>query len=65
MLIKSLARNANLLNAALLLLAVAFALYSLSPLLDVRMKYALPAPGKSPAIAKETTPELETPSVTE
>jgi hypothetical protein len=65
MLIKTLVRNVNLLNAVLLSVAVVFALYSLSPLLDVRIRYALPVPGKTPVIAKGTTDELQTPSVTE
>lgn len=65
MLIKPLVRNINLLNAVLLAVAAVFALYSLSPLLDVRIKYALPVPGKTQGIAKETTDELQTPSVTE
>jgi hypothetical protein len=65
MLIKPLVRNINLLNAVLLLAAVVFALYSLSPLLDVRIRYALPVPGKTAGTVKETTDELQTPSVTE
>jgi hypothetical protein len=65
MLIKPLVKNINLLNAVLLSVAAVFALYSLSPLLDVRIKYALPLPGKSQVIAKEATDELQTPSVTE
>jgi hypothetical protein len=65
MLIKPLVRNVNLLNAVLLSVAVVFSLYSLSPLLDVRIRYALPAPGKTPEIARETTDEIQTPSVTE
>jgi hypothetical protein len=65
MLIKTLVRNVNLLNAVLLSVAVMFALYGLSPLLDGRIRYALPVPGKAPVIAKETTDELQTPSVAE
>jgi hypothetical protein len=65
MVIKPLVRNINLLNAVLLSVAAVFALYSLSPLLDVRIKYALPVPGKTPGIAIETADELQTPSVTE
>jgi hypothetical protein len=53
MLIKPLVRNINLLNAVLLSVAVLFALYSLFPLLDVRIRYALPVPGKSTVAAKE------------
>jgi len=65
MLIKPFMRNVNLLNVILFSVAVVFALYSLFPLLDVRIKYALPVPGKSAEVAKETTDEVETPSVTE
>jgi hypothetical protein len=65
MVIKPLVRNINLLNLVLLSVAVVFSLYSLFPILDVRIKYALPLPGKSQVIAKETTDELQTPSVTE
>jgi hypothetical protein len=65
MLIKPLMRNVSLLNMVLLSAAAVFALYSLFPLLDVRIKYALPTPGKGPEIAKVATDELQTPSVTE
>jgi hypothetical protein len=65
MVIKPLVRNINLLNIVLLSVAVVFSLYSLFPMLDVRIKYALPLPSKSQVIAKEATDELETPSVTE
>ncbi len=65
MLIKPFMRNINLLNVILLSVAVVFALYSLSPMLDVRIKYALPVPGKTAEVAKETTDEVQTPSVTE
>jgi len=58
-------RNVNLLNAALLSVAVAFAFYGLSPLLDVRIKYALPVPGQKAVTEKETNDELQTPSVTD
>jgi len=65
MLIKPLVRNINLLNVVLSSVALVFALYTLFPLLDVRIKYALPVPGKTPGIAKGKTDELQTPSVTE
>jgi len=58
-------RNVSLLNMFLFSAAAVFALYSLFPLLDVRIKYALPTPGKSPQIARVTTDDLQTPSVTE
>jgi hypothetical protein len=66
MLLKKILKNINLLNIVLVVMAVLFAGYWLSPMLAAKIKYALPAV-KKPVVAngEEKALQPETPSVTE
>jgi len=63
--IKRLIRNINMLNVALLIGALFFALYIFFPALDITAGFTLPAVNKSAAEKKETGSEIRIPSVTE
>jgi FtsZ-interacting cell division protein ZipA len=66
MLLKKILKNINLLNIVLVVMAVLFAGYWLSPMLAAKMKYALPAV-KKPVVAngEEEASQPQQPSVTE
>ncbi len=63
---KKILRNINLLNVVLIVMAVLFAGYWLSPVLAAKIKYALPAARKSVEVkGEEKTSQPQAPSVTE
>lgn len=63
---KKILRNINLLNILLIVIAVSFAGYWLSPLLAAKIKYALPVAKKSAEVkGEEKTSQPQAPSVTE
>lgn len=63
--LKPIARNMNVINILLMGVVTLFALYSLSPLLEMKVTYALPAAKKVAGQKEETTVQTQTPSVTE
>jgi hypothetical protein len=64
--IKKILRNINLLNILLIVTAVSFAGYWLSPLLAAKIKYALPVAKKSAEVkGEEKASQPQVPSVTE
>ena len=62
---KTIIRNINLLNMILILVLGSFAAYRISPLLAVKMKYALPPAKKMEAKSEGKASQPQIPSITE
>lgn len=62
---KKIIQNINLLNTLLFLVIVTFALYSLYPLINIKVKYSLPDVKKKAEEAEETTVQNQIPSIAE
>lgn len=62
---KKIIQNINLLNALLFLVILTFALYSLYPLINIKVKYSLPDAKKKTEEAEETTVQNQIPSIAE
>jgi len=62
---RKLIQNINLLNILLVSTISLFAVYSLFPLLSLKIQYALPLPQKSTVSTEEETVSPQTPSLTE
>lgn len=62
---KKIIKNINLLNALLFLIILTFALYSLYPLINIKVKYPLPDAKKKAEEAEEATVQNQIPSIAE
>ena len=63
--LKKFLQNINILNIILIAAVIAFAAYSIFPILEMKVKYALPAAKNIDEAAGEKTGELEIPSLTQ
>jgi type II secretory pathway component PulC len=63
--LKKFLQNINILNIILTSAVIAFAAYSIFPILEIKVKYALPAAKNIDETAGEKTGELEIPSLTQ
>ncbi len=62
---KTIIRNINLLNVFLILIVILFSIYIISPMLDLKVKYALPTAKKTVGGEEESPAENQIPSITE
>ncbi len=65
MFLKKIMKNVSPLNVALLALVTIFASYGLSPLLNMKVKYALPTAKKTTEIAESKASQPQVPSIAE